>query len=213
MFKPVSILLLALIILASCSSEQTTTITENQQVKANSHQETDSARSFKEAFGSFFDAVQQSDTAVINRFIHPKYNLWIIEQPGALPKMTQVARIQNFGREYQNRSFFTIAEEMQACKLTEEPLPDFDCADMNYDEGKSGYSKDGCFAWNADKFRKSGYWNYASLSDAEIQRIEQTLPYVQKTVLHTNTSFEFHFGQINGQWYLLFAKLIYPCSA
>ncbi|MDX5435569.1 MAG: hypothetical protein LPK03_00130, partial [Pontibacter sp.] len=81
MFKPVSILLLALIIMASCSSEQTTSITENQQVTANSHQETDSARSFKEAFGSFFDAVQQSDTAVINRFIHPKYNLWIIEQP------------------------------------------------------------------------------------------------------------------------------------
>ena len=39
------------------------------------------------------------------------------------------------------------------------------------------------------------------------------LPLVRRSVLHTNTSFEFHFGFVDQQWRLLFAKLIYPCSA
>jgi hypothetical protein len=169
--------------------------------------------SFDVAFAQFWSALQAKDTVRLNQFISPAQGLWLIEQPGALPKMTQVTDIRSFGREYQNRSFFTIAEEVKECDLSEEPFPTFDCADMNYDMGQSGYSKEGCFVWQPDKFQKSGYWDYASLSDPEIEKIKATLPLVQKSVLHTATSFEFHFGYVNQQWRLLFAKLIYPCSA
>ena len=182
---------------------------EQTQVKIGSPDSTD----FKTAFNNFFQALQTADTATINQFIHPKYGLWFIEQPGAVPKMTYVTDITEFKREYQDRSFFTVAEEMKACDLQEESFPTFDCADMDYEAGESGYSKEGCFVWKPDKFQKSGYWNYASLPMKEIKRIQTTLPRVQKSVLHTNTSFEFHFGYIEGHWRLLFAKLIYPCSA
>lgn len=168
---------------------------------------------FRDAFEQFFTALQAADTATLNRFIHPELGVWLIEQPGALPKMTHVTDINAFKREYQDRSFFTVAEEVKACELSEEPFPTFDCADMNYETGETGYSKDGCFVWKSDKFRKSGYWNYASLTPSQIRQIKAMLPLVRRSVLHTNTSFEFHFGYVDQQWRLLFAKLIYPCSA
>jgi hypothetical protein len=168
---------------------------------------------FKEAFGQFFRALQASDTATINQFIHPEYGLWIIEQPGAVPKMTHVTDIRNFKREYQDRSFFTVKDEVKTCDLKEEAWPTFSCADVDYEKKTSGYSKDGCFVAGPGKFQKRGYWDYASLSESQIQTIRSTLPFVQKSVLHTATSFEFHFGFIGGQWRLLFTKLIYPCSA
>ncbi len=211
MLKNLNILLIILITTACTSQQQnekeasTTLNSEAEKVKA--------ADKFQYAFNQFFGALHKSDTVALNKFIHPGYGLWVIEQPGALPKMTQVFDIRKFGREYQNRSFFTVASEVKQCDLSKEPLPTFDCGDMDYDAGKSGYSKDGCFAWEADKFKKTGYWDYASLTQEQIQSINAILPLVQQTVLHTDTSFEFHFGKIENQWYLLFAKLIYPCSA
>ncbi|GAB3198324.1 hypothetical protein GCM10027293_14870 [Pontibacter aydingkolensis] len=205
-------------LLFACSTEQSTstadrkpetTASDSALVKPQASATTD----FNAAFARFFEDLHNADTAGINQFIHPMHGLWIIEQPGAMPKMTQVFAIQKFGREYQNRSFFTIAQEVQQCDLIEEAFPSFDCADMNYDAGKTGYSEDGCFVWDAEKFKKSGYWNYASLSPDQIHLVKTTLPLVQKSVLHTQSSFEFHFGYLDGQWHLLFAKIIYPCSA
>lgn len=169
--------------------------------------------SFRQAFALFMTALQASDTITLNLFIHPDHGLWIIEQPGAMPKMTRMTDIRDFKREYQDRSFFTIRDEVKTCDLREEAWPSFDCADLNYDEGQSGYSKDGCFVSDPAKLQKSGYWDYASLTDTEIKQIKATLPLLQRSVLHTATSFEFHFGPVDGQWRLLFAKLIYPCSA
>ena len=168
---------------------------------------------FETAFALFLKALHASDTTTLNLFIHPDYGMWVIEQPGALPKMTLVTDIRDFKREYQGRSFFTVRQEVKACELQAEPWPSFDCANVDYDKGQSGYSKDGCFVWQPDKFRKSGYWDYASLSDSDIKRVQASLPYLQKSVLHTPTSFEFHFGYLDRHWRLLFTKLIYPCSA
>lgn len=168
---------------------------------------------FGHAFNQFFSTLQAADTAALNQFLHPTYGLWVIEQPGAVPKMTFVRDISSFRRAFQDRSFLTIKDEVKTCDLQQEPWPTFSCADMDYDTGKSGYSKDGCFAADPGRFAKSGYWNYADLPKAQLKQVEATLPLVEQSVLHTATSFEFHFGFIEGRWYLLFAKLIYPCSA
>ena len=207
---------LFLLLLFSCNTERPTSTTEQTSQhpapdSALAIPQTSATTDFHAAFARFFEELHNADTAGLNQFIHPKYGLWIIEQPGAVPKMTQVFEIQKFGREYKNRSFFTIASEVQQCKLTEEAFPSFDCADMEGD--KTGYSKDGCFVWDAEKFKKSGYWDYAGLSAEQLQRIQETLPLVQRSVLHTRSSFEFHFGYLEGQWHLLFAKIIHPCSA
>jgi hypothetical protein len=169
--------------------------------------------SFETAFARFLQALHTSDTVAVNQFIHLDYGLWVIEQPGALPRMTNITDIRHFQREFENRSFFTVGDEVKTCDLKEEPWPSFDCADMDYDKDQSGYSKEGCFVSAPDKFQKSAYWDYTSLSEADIKRILAALPLLQKSVLHTASSFEFHFGQVDGQWQVLFVKLIYPCSA
>ena len=213
------------LLISSCNSEERTPANTSKQesidsleaVQEEPHRKNNNpdpdTLSFNVAFSQFFTAIQASDTATIDQFIHPKYGLWVIEQPGALPKMTYVTNITNFRREYQDRSFFTVREEVKECDLKEEVWPTFDCADMDYEKKTSGYTKDGCFVSGPGKFQKTGYWDYASLSDSEIASIKSTLPFVQRSVLHTATSFEFHFGYIDGHWRLLFTKLIYPCSA
>ncbi|NDK56965.1 hypothetical protein GWO68_13645 [Pontibacter sp. BT213] len=213
------------LLISSCNSEQSTTQNTTidqgidsleaveEEPERTSDTPTQDTVAFRAAFTQFFTALQASDTATINQFIHPKYGLWVIEQPGALPKMTQVTNISTFKREYQNRSFFTVRDEVKVCDLKEEAWPTFDCADVDYDKKTSGFSKDGCFVAGPGKFQKTGYWDYAGLSENQLQTIKSTLPFVQKSVLHTATSFEFHFGFIDGHWRLLFTKLIYPCSA
>lgn len=215
-------LLLLALLLCSCTSEKRQSTgsgntsksggTDSPEAVQEEPVRNDSA-DFRAAFRQFFTALQAADTAALNRFIHPELGIWLIEQPGALPKMTHVHDISAFKREYQDRAFFTVAEEVKECDLSEEPFPTFDCADMNYEAGETGYSKDGCFVWKPDKFRKSGYWDYANLTPSQVGQIKATLPLVRRSVLHTNTSFEFHFGFVDQQWRLLFAKLIYPCSA
>lgn len=215
-------LLLLALLLYSCTSEKrqskgssnTTNSSGTDSVEALQEEPArNDTPDFRVAFRQFFTALQATDTVALNRFIHPELGIWLIEQPGAVPKMTHVNDISAFKREYQERDFFTVAEEVKECDLSEEPFPTFDCADMNYEAKKTGYSKDGCFVWKPDKFQKSGYWDYANLAPSQIGKIKITLPLVWRSVLHTNTSFEFHFGFVDQQWRLLFAKLIYPCSA
>jgi hypothetical protein len=214
----------ALLCLTSCGTDEQNQATEradghkrleevqeeHQRRRGSSARDT---TSFETAFSLFLKALHASDTATINQFIHPDHGVWIIEQPGAMPRMTHVTDIRHVKREYQDRSFFTVQDEVKNCDLREEPWPAFDCADMDYDKGQSGYSKDGCFVWQSDKFQKSAYWDYSSLTDTDIERIVTALPLLQKSVLHTPTSFEFHFGHVDRHWRLLFVKLIYPCSA
>ncbi|MFC5269305.1 hypothetical protein [Adhaeribacter terreus] len=162
-------------------------------------------------FIQFQSAVFNEDADAFNHFIDSERGVYIIENPGAMPKMTLVKDIRKFKREFQGRSFFTIKDGLQSCKLKEEALPGFNCEGQT--GGNSGYTKEGCFAADAEAFRKTEIHKYASLPENELQNIEKTLPLVQKTVVQTSTSYQFHFGQINGKWKVLFIDLRIPCSA
>src|SRR5688572_18597552 len=72
---------------------------------------------FEEAFQDFLLTIKNEDAAAFSQFIDLERGLWIIENPGAMPKMTQVKNIQEFKREYQDRSFFTIREKLDKCHM------------------------------------------------------------------------------------------------
>lgn len=166
---------------------------------------------FAKIFFDFQSAVYNEDAAAFNNYIDPELGLYIIENPGAMPKMTFVKDISTFKREFQGASFFTIKERLQTCELKEESLPTFTCGSEIKPEG--GYSKEGCFAGDADEFRKNEIYKHASLPDTEVSHIEKMLTLVRKTVVQTESSYRFHFGFINGRWKILFIDLRIPCSA
>ena len=168
--------------------------------------------SFEVAFGKFFNALQAGDTVALNLFIHPQLGLWLIEQPGAVPAYTHFRSIQAVRRSYQNYPFTSIREQMQECALQErQEFPPFNCAWM--DRGRSGYAEDGCFYHNTTDFKTTDMWQYANLEPQQEQHVQQMQQQVQKTVLHTPSSYRFHFAHDGERWRLLFADLRVPCSA
>ncbi|WP_242916184.1 hypothetical protein [Pontibacter liquoris] len=166
---------------------------------------------FEEAFGRFFAALQTQDTALLNTFISPKEGFWLIEQPGAVPAYSHYIRVQDVKRQYQGQPFVSIAAQMQTCALQRHPFPAFDCAGT--DNGGSGYAEDGCFYTSGAAFRQNDMWKYASLPHQQEQQVQQLQQRVLRSVLHTYTSFRFHFGYDGSQWQLLFVDLRVPCSA
>ena len=168
--------------------------------------------SFEVAFEHFFRALQAGDTVGLNQFVHPQLGMWLIEQPGAVPAYTHFQSIQEVKRSYRNQPFISIKEQLRACELQErQDFPAFDCARM--DGNRSGYAADGCFYHNTTDFKTSDMWRYASLDPQQGERVQEIQQQVQKTVLHTRSSYRFHFAHDGEQWRLLFADLRVPCSA
>ncbi|GAB3822382.1 hypothetical protein GCM10028895_26770 [Pontibacter rugosus] len=168
---------------------------------------------FAQAFNQFFSAMQSGDTVALNNFIDPKQGFWVIEQPGAMPAYTHYKVIQKVRRKYQNKPFTSITEEVKQCQLVQrEELPNFDCGAM--DQGRSGFTEEGCFYTTQTKdFRHTDMWKYANLSNQRAEQVQDMQEQVDITVLHTATSYRFHFGYRNGSWRLFFADLRVPCSA
>ncbi|HSI90759.1 MAG TPA: hypothetical protein VK927_06545 [Adhaeribacter sp.] len=163
------------------------------------------------AFSDFQQAVYNEDTEGVNAFIDPEYGVFIIENPGAMPKMTRVTDISTFKRQFQELSFFSVKERLKTCKPVEEDLPTFNCEDQT--NKNAGYSKEGCFIDDAKMFRESTIYKFAGLTEEETELVEDMLPLVQKIILQTTSSYKFYFGIVNGKWRVLFIDLRTPCTA
>jgi len=130
-----------------------------------------------------------------------------------VPAYTHYSVVQHVKRQYRQQPFTSIAEQMQQCRLRQrQTFPVFDCADMH--QGASGFAEDGCFySTQTAAFQNSDMWQYANLNKQEQQQVQLLQQQVAATVLHTASSYRFHFGYRKGQWVLLFADLRVPCSA
>ncbi len=172
------------------------------------------ARGGEADFASFFrkwaQSIQRENPREFNGYIDPTRGLYLIEAPGAVPHFTHVTDISTFRRMgAQPGMFFTIRETFQECRLEEvQVLPTLTCGGEN-----NNFSREGCFVAEATAFRKSDAYQYAGLPPDEQKKIAQTQLLVSRTVLHTGSGFKFHFGQIKGQWRVLFIDLTVPCSA
>ncbi|WP_205504196.1 hypothetical protein [Rufibacter psychrotolerans] len=168
----------------------------------------------QEEFATFFkrfeQAIQQQDATAFNQTIAPEPGLYLIDNPGAVPRFTRVADIKVYKRTGAGeRPFFTIRESFNKCDLQEaEQLPTVTCLGDN-----NNFSRQGCFVTDGTAFHGNTAYRHAGLSQAEERRISQAQLLVSKTVLHTRSGFKFHFGRINGQWRVLFIELTAPCSA
>ncbi|ALI98467.1 hypothetical protein [Rufibacter tibetensis] len=229
---------LLFLFLASCQPDSPTTVSEEKEsnvaTKEEQRQQTDvltkdtlnalqeevvrkspqttqgNQADFEVFFRKFTQSIQDQDAEAFNSLIDPAHGLHIIQTPGAVPHFTYLINITTFRRaDASQQPFFSISEEIKTCDLEEvKTLPTLTC-----EGGDNNFNRQGCFVAEASTFRKSEAYKYASLpADAEL-KAAQTQQLVIKTVLHTSSGFRFHFGQINGQWRVLFVDLSVPCSA
>ncbi|MGV3539743.1 MAG: hypothetical protein ACO1OQ_08030 [Rufibacter sp.] len=165
---------------------------------------------FKAFFQKFEQIIQRQDAAAFNQLISKEHGLYIIDTPGAMPQFNYITDIRTFKRANVEQSpFFSIRETFKNCTLqTVKALPKVNC------EGDvEPYEKKGCFVADGSAFQKNDAYKYASLPAEQEKTVAQTQKLVTKTVLHTTSGFKFHFGQVNGQWRVLFIDLMIPCSA
>jgi len=183
---------------------------QDEPLRKEENNATDSVN-FEAAFEDFSAALQAHDIAALNTFVDPQQGFWLIDQPGAVPAYTHYDRVQEVKRTYQGQPFVSIAAQMQTCNLQARNFPKFDCAMT--DNGGSGYAEDGCFYTSGSAFRENDMWQYASLNKQQEKQVQELQGQVRQSVLHTYSSYRFHFGYRNGHWRLYFADLRVPCSA
>ncbi|WP_192822021.1 hypothetical protein [Rufibacter sp. LB8] len=166
-------------------------------------------QSFAAFFTQFEATIQRQDAAAFNKFIDPQRGLYTIETTGTMPNFYHITDIAKHRLSNFNKPFFTIKELFKGCQLKEvKTWPKINC------EGDGdAYAQRGCFLTDGKEFQQQRIHQFASLPDAENQRVEKTLPLVTKSVLHTVSGYKFYFGQIDGQWKVLFINLMTPCSA
>lgn len=165
--------------------------------------------SFKSFFQDFEAIVQRQDAAAFNKLIDAQRGLYTIETTGTMPNYYHVTDIAKHRLANFNKPFFSIRETFKNCNLEEvKEFPRVNCEDDN-----DYFNRKGCFLTDGAEFQEARLHQFASLPEAQNQSVEKTLPLVSKSVLHTASGYKFYFGQINGQWKVLFINLMAPCSA
>ncbi|WP_303312202.1 hypothetical protein [Hymenobacter sp. BT730] len=166
------------------------------------------------AWQQFDQAIRAHDTLALQRLLDPAVGLWVLEQPGAMPRVTHVAHVRDFRRDYQSLPLFSLAEQLMTCStpLVVKQLPAFDCG-MQTDT-TSGYARDGCFVSSAAEFRRLDVWPYATVVGGTAAEGQGAQRRAMRTILQTRFSFKFHFAKsADGTWRLVFLDLRIPCSA
>ncbi|MFC6997225.1 hypothetical protein [Rufibacter roseus] len=165
--------------------------------------------SFETFFQNFMNIIQRQDAAGFNQLIDAQRGLYTIETTGTMPNFYHIKDISKHRLSNFNKPFFSIREEIKSCNLKEvKTLPKVNC------QGDSDmYTQKGCFVADGSEFQEARIHQFASLPEAENERIDKTLPLISKSVLHTGSGYKFYFGQVNGQWKVLFINLMAPCSA
>lgn len=164
---------------------------------------------FKTFFANFEAIIQRQDAAAFNKLIDPQRGLYTIETTGTMPNFYHIKDIAQHRLSNFNKPFFSIRETFKNCNLKEvKVFPRVNCEDDT-----DAYTQKGCFVTDGSEFQQARLHQFASLPEAQNQAIDKTLPLVSKSVLHTASGYKFYFGQVNGQWKVLFINLMTPCSA
>jgi hypothetical protein len=166
------------------------------------------------AWQQFDHAIRAHDTLALQRLLDPAVGLWVLEQPGAMPRVTHVAHVRNFRRDYQSLPIFSLADQLMSCTapVAVKQLPKFDCGQQT--DSTSGFTREGCFVSAATDFHRLDVWPYATVVGGTAAAGKAAQARATRTILQTRFSFKFHFARsADGTWRLVFLDLRIPCSA
>ncbi|WP_070726740.1 hypothetical protein [Hymenobacter lapidarius] len=161
-------------------------------------------------------ALRGHDAEVLNQLIDPEFGLWILEQTGAIPLVTRVAKVGAFRRATQNLPLFSLDKQLMTCPQLRvmHHLPEADCGLQT--KQNAGFAQSGCFAGPATAFRRLDLWPSATVKGGTAAQGKAAQGRTVRTVLQTRTGFRFHFAKsagAGGRWRLIFIDLREPCMA
>lgn len=143
----------------------------------------------------FISVCSSINSANINQFIHAGHGLWIIESPGAMPAMRNVKNIEGkFSIDFSNM-------------IADNNVPSVDC------DAKNFWTREGCFAQEADLFADTQIWEHSNLSKEDTDKVLKAAQAIKWTVINTRLNARYYFSLIDGKWYLSFVDLRTPCEA
>ncbi|SNC59945.1 hypothetical protein SAMN06265337_0158 [Hymenobacter gelipurpurascens] len=154
-------------------------------------------------------ALRSHDAQVLNQLMDPEYGLWVLEQAGGKPLVTRVADVDAF-RDQRQQPIFALDKKLMTCAApTSLPkLPVAACPAGKFPES-------GCFHGPATAFRALGFWPGATVKGGTRQQGEAAQGRIVRSVLQTNTGYQFHFSKSagsGGRWRLVFIDLRGACG-
>ena len=159
--------------------------------------DTTAAAIHTEGQAGFISVCKTITSKNINSFIHPERGLWIISSQGALPEMKNVKNTEgNFPADFSNVK-----------DGTNKGLPEVDCDAITL------WTKEGCFAQNADLFSDTQIWEYSNLSSEEKNKVLAATENIQWSAVNTVLNARYYFAWMDGRWFLVVADLRQPCQA
>ncbi|MGZ5303180.1 MAG: hypothetical protein ACXWDO_03645 [Bacteroidia bacterium] len=166
-------------------------------------------KSFEQFYNQVAAALNKGNASAINKFIHPKWGIYIIDRPGAIDKVDTGKNIQAFYKKIYLGNKRLIGMD---CKLEHRPIPEITC-DKAYE---------GCLAEITDNFHritdlKKGLQEYG-FKDNYLPKDAKSLSAFEMLVKRNTVNFDKAIGisflYIDGKWYIGVIDLAkYSCSA
>lgn len=166
-------------------------------------------KSFEQFYSQVCDALEKGNASAINKYIHPKWGIYMIDRPGAIDKVDTGRNIQAF---YKKIYLGNKRLKGMHCKLEHRPIPEITC-DKAYE---------GCLAEKTDNYHrltdlKKGLQEYG-FKDNYLPQDKATLSSFEKLVKRNTVNFDKAIGisflYVDGKWYIGVIDLAkYSCSA
>lgn len=161
---------------------------------------------FASVYNNFFTSIIENNDITFDKFIHPKYGLYIITSSGALPEIKHLKSISEF-KNKDGKSFFSLDKEYIGTGVIYNKLPKIDC-----DKKKAPfYDKEGAFTQDTNLLKNSEIWKFINASNEEKKQIEAAIYTIRKTVVNT-ANYVYYFSLIDGYWYISFIDMRQPCT-
>ena len=166
---------------------------------------------FQGHLATFLQAWQNGKSSIAQEYIHPKIGFYYITRPGAMDAVYHGTSFESVFKEAYTPWVPGLMKQI-SCTPAFENLPEFDC---------ESFSKEGCFAEKPTKYNRASQLMKA-LTQSKVGKfskemdrgVEEAEALVTYQVVATDQAVSMSWGNIKGNWYLLFLDVAtYDCSA
>ncbi|HBS87654.1 MAG: hypothetical protein A2W91_15430 [Bacteroidetes bacterium GWF2_38_335] len=157
----------------------------------------------------FIKVFNEKNTADLNKFLHPAYGVFILNNPGAF---VAVSHYESFGKAFADDWGPALKERKINGTINTGDLPNFDCETNSWDaEGLIITENPPVKLLD---FFKAGVEYEVIQKDEKLQKLIQDVePQIVFSLYDTKSTIGLFFAKIDDKWYLIYIDRVDPCSA